>query len=73
MIDVETAAQIAEKFLNEHFQLDDDVVVVTDVEQQGDYYLFQYNSRKYLETGDLLYAIVEGHPIAVNRQDGSIG
>jgi hypothetical protein len=72
MIDLSTAANIAEKILNEHFNLDGDVVVVFDPTEDADYYYFQYNSRKYLETGDLVYAIVEGRPIGINKHDGSV-
>lgn len=73
MIDVDQAAEIAVQVLNQHFQLDDDEVVITDAADEGDWWVFQYNSRRYIETGDLMHAIVEGHPIAINKQDGSIG
>lgn len=72
MIDLETASRIAEEILNNHFRLQDDVVVVFDPVEDGDYYFFQYNSRKYLQTGDLIYAIVEGHPIGINKHDGTV-
>lgn len=72
MIDVETAIRIAEEVLNQDFQLDDDSIVVTDVQEADDHYCFSYNSRRYNETGDLMYALVEGHPIYVSKQDGSV-
>lgn len=72
MIDIKTAADIAEEILNQHFNLQDDDVVVFDATEEGDIYFFQYNSRKYLETGDLMHAIVEGHPIGINKHDGSV-
>jgi hypothetical protein len=72
MIDINEAANIAEHVLNNHFQLEDDIVVVFDPQEDESYYWFQYNSRKYLETGDLIYAIVEGHPIGISKQDGSV-
>jgi len=72
MIDLYTAAQIAEDFLNQHFQLADDRVVVIEPQETADYWVFQYNSARYLETGDLIYAIVEGLPLYVSKHDGSI-
>ncbi len=72
MIDLETATQIAYEVLNQHFQLEDDEVVPFDPVEEGDYWFFQYNSRRYLETGDLLFAIVEGHPIGISKVDGSV-
>lgn len=72
MIDLEQAQQIAYDILNQHFQLQDDEVVVFDPSDEGDYWFFQYNSRRYLETGDLMFAIVEGHPIGISKHDGSV-
>jgi len=72
MIDLYTAAHIAENFLNQHFQLADDRVVVIEPQETPDYWVFQYNSARYLETGDLIYAIVEGLPLYVSKHDGSI-
>ncbi len=72
MIDVQTATQIAEQSLNNHFQLDNDWVMVVDMREDEDTYWFMYNSRHYMETGDLMSAIVEGHPIGIRKQDGSV-
>jgi hypothetical protein len=72
MLDVETAVKIAEEALNNHFQLENDWVVVVDMREDEDAYWFMYNSRHYVETGDLMFAIVEGHPIGIRKRDGSI-
>ncbi len=72
MIDIDTAAKIAEEVLNNHFKLVDDVVIVFDPSEDDYYYWFQYNSRRYMETGDLMFAIVEGRPIGISKNDGSI-
>ena len=40
--------------------------------EDEDTYWFMYNSRHYMETGDLMSAIVEGHPIGIRKQDGSV-
>jgi hypothetical protein len=72
MIDINTAARIAEDVLNNHFQLQDDIIIVFEPFEDGDYYFFHYNSQKYLETGDLLYSVVEGHPIGISKIDGSV-
>jgi hypothetical protein len=72
MIDVETATRIAERVLNEHFQLTGDRVVVTDAWEDDEAYWFQYNSQRFLETDDLMYAIVEGHPIGIRKADGTV-
>ncbi|MCS6834459.1 MAG: YrhB family protein [Anaerolineae bacterium] len=72
MIDLHTAAHIAEDFLNRHFQLVNDRLVVIEPQETPDYWVFQYNSARYLETGNLLYAVVEGLPLYVSKHDGSI-
>lgn len=72
MIDIDSAAQIAENILNAHFNLQDDRVVVFDPTEDDLYYWFQYNSLRYLQMGDLMAAIVEGHPIGISKHDGSV-
>lgn len=73
MLDVNEAAQIAVRYLSERLNLPaDDEVVITETAEDGDWWLFMYNSRMYMQTGDLRYAIVEGHPVAVRKQDGSV-
>lgn len=72
MIDVNAAVQIAEEALNRHFALEDDTVVVFDYTEDDECYWFQYNSHRYLQTGDLLCAIIEGHPIGIRKSDGTI-
>lgn len=72
MLDVEAAAEIALDYLNQRFPLEDDEIVVFDAMETRDAWVFQYNSRRYLETHDLLYALVEGRPIRVSKHDGSV-
>lgn len=72
MIDQTTAARIAINHLSRQFCLEHDEIVVFDPLETSDHWIFKYNSRRFLETNDLIYAIVEGKPIAVNKHDGSI-
>ena len=72
MIDFHTAIRIAEDYLNQHFRLNNDRVVVFEPQETPDYWVFQYNSQRYLETGDLMFAIVEGLPIYISKHDGSV-
>jgi len=66
MIDLDTAVQIAEKFLNDDIAVaGDDSIVVVDVIERPDGWLMAYNSRKFTQTGDLLYAVV-GAPLFVS-------
>ncbi len=73
MLDQHAAAQIAADYLQQTLELPaDDEVIITEATEAGDWWLFYYTSRVYANTGDLRYAIVEGHPVAVNKQDGRI-
>lgn len=72
MLDADTAAQIAIDYLNQRFPMEGDEILVFDAMETRDAWVFQYNSRRYLETHDLTYALVEGHPIRVNKHDGSV-
>lgn len=72
MLDADRAAQIALEYLNQHFPLEDDEIIVFDGMETRDSWVFQYNSRRYLETHDLVYALVEGRPIRVSKHDGTV-
>jgi hypothetical protein len=51
----------------------DDHTLVIVAEQEYDFgWVFKWNSKKYVETGDVLEAILDNEPLIVDRSDGHI-
>ncbi|QIL41618.1 hypothetical protein G7074_21540 [Pedobacter sp. HDW13] len=61
-----------EAYLNEKYKYVDDSLVVLsdDTIDRGQYWLFFYINRKYLETNDLSDIIVGNAPIIINKLTG---
>jgi hypothetical protein len=68
-----TACSLANRLLDGSIRKDrDDVVIVEDATiESDDYWVFCYNTRAYVETGDFRQALVGNAPIFVSRIDGS--
>ena len=76
MIDRETAEQIVENYFTDYASkigLDDEIVVLKEHTIEKEYgWVFFYDTRKHLETGNVSYALIGGGPIVVERKDGSL-
>ena len=78
MIDHEEARKLVIGFINANRrrteeEADDETVVMDDLTIEKEYgWVFFYNSRRYLETGDMNYALGGNAPIIVEKEDGSL-
>ncbi|BAV07238.1 Immunity protein 35 [Filimonas lacunae] len=75
MLSLEQARQIAEQKLQQgNFTgTDDDLLVISEVTEIIDAWIFSYTSKKLLETGDTLkYGICGNAPFFISKTDGSI-
>jgi hypothetical protein len=77
-ISLENAIEIAEKYLNEAVK---DRVVFNDcqfvvernlIKELNDYWIFYYQTDKFLETNDLSRALVGNIPLKVSKTNGEI-
>jgi hypothetical protein len=67
------ARKIALEHLNVYPLADDERIIIEDATVEKEYgWIFFYNSRKHLETGDILYALAGNGPLVVKSADGSI-
>ena len=59
--------------LSRRLQLDEEIVIIEEatVERSG-LWVFFYNTRSYLQTGEIGRSLVGNDPIIVDRRDGSI-
>ena len=72
MIDQRTAAAIARGHLEREFP-DGDVVLDEDTTIQADWcWVFFFNTRAFLETGDLRHSLVGNGPLMVDKRSGVI-
>lgn len=74
MLNYEEAKALAYEFINEKYNLgsEDEIVILEDGSGEApDVWIFQYNSRKYIETGNSLFIMQVEHPIVVSKADGT--
>jgi hypothetical protein len=73
MIDIITAKEMVENYVNENNITDDKVVVIDDETIEREFgWIFFCNSSKYLETKEIMYMRFGTRPILVNRLDGTL-
>ncbi len=74
MIDKNTAIKLVTDFINSRFsEEDDELVIAHEGTIEKDYgWVFFYNSKKFLETGEFSYALAGNGPIIFDKRDGSI-
>ena len=75
MLDKETAKERVTEFLNRlsRFERDDELIVDENHTYEADYgWIFSYQSRRYLETRNVLYARAGLLPLVVNKFDGEL-
>ena len=50
-----------------------DIVIVDDLTIEEDFgWVFFYNSKEFIETGNLSYALVGNAPVIINKYDGTL-
>jgi hypothetical protein len=76
MVDRTTAEKLVIEFVNSEFDTaknQDENVIISDLTIEKDYgWIFFYNSRRYLETQDVRYALFGNAPIIVEKENGSL-
>lgn len=73
MIDYETAKQNAIEYINKgSSRADHEALIIDDLTIEKEYgWIFFYNSRIYLETGNIHYSFIGNAPFIVEKEDGS--
>lgn len=71
-MDRQQAVKQAELIINDMYDLRDDDIVILDEQSQEteNSWIFHYDSRRFVETGDPLYMVQIEFPIEVNKADG---
>jgi len=74
VISIDDAADLAQRFLDARHHLEDDrLVIMRDRTLEKPYgWVFFYNSRRYLETGDFRHMAGGNAPLLVSRSSGNI-
>lgn len=74
MIEHLEAKRLAEKHIRESFRgIEDELVVLDEHTLERPYgWVFFYDSRRYLETGELSRMLAGNAPVLVHKQDGHI-
>ena len=67
------AMQQAHIFINDMYDLGDDEIVILDSEsvETDSSWIFRYDSRLFVETGNPLYMVQIEYPVEVQKADGS--
>ncbi|OUC16483.1 MAG: hypothetical protein B0A82_01415 [Alkalinema sp. CACIAM 70d] len=70
----EAAKKLVSEFINLRLESDEDEFVIDDEEViETDFgWVFPYNSKKFLESGELIYALVGNAPIIFDNRDETI-
>ncbi len=72
MIDKETAKKMATEFINSSStdeEINNDLIIVDKATIEKPYgWIFSYDSRKFLDTGDFTYSILGNGPIVVDKE-----
>ena len=67
MIDKPTAQKAVLEYLNTHYKVPNDELIIVDSLDKEYGWIFFYDSRQYLESHDMQYAIAGNAPVAVAR------
>lgn len=72
--EMQEAIKKIETYLNNTMKLEDDsILLLTDMTiEKEKYYVFFYNSKKYVETEDMAYALAGNAPVILNKETGMI-
>lgn len=72
-MEYEVAKQQVYEFINNRFDSDDELVIDGEEIIETDFgWVFSYDSKKFLETGELIYASVGNAPIIFDNRDETI-
>jgi hypothetical protein len=73
-VDRDTAKRLVTDYINSSYNVEGDELVVIEEEtiERPYGWVFVYNSRQYLETGQFRYMLAGNGPIVVERADGSM-
>ncbi|MBE9213684.1 hypothetical protein IQ247_13585 [Plectonema cf. radiosum LEGE 06105] len=72
-MEYEVAKQRVHKFINDRFDSDDELIIEDEGIIETDFgWVFPYDSKKFLESGELIYASVGNAPIIFDNRDESI-
>ena len=74
MIDKNKARELVEQYLKDtHQHMHDELIILDDETMEREFgWVFFYTSRKFLETGNILYGLVGNAPIIVDRNQGAL-
>ena len=74
MIGYDEARRIAEEYVRANVSLADDEAVIDDEQtlEEDSFWVFFYNSRQYVETGDFRHMMAGNAPLVVTKEDGTV-
>ena len=73
LVQYEAAKQKVSDFITDRFDDRDDLVIIDDKIIETEFgWVFPYNSKKFLETGQLIYALAGNAPIIFDNRDETI-
>lgn len=73
VIDKEAAIKLITRYINEHDGLDEEMAIAPEATVEKDYgWIFFYNTKKYLESGVISYALAGNGPVIIEKSDGRI-
>ena len=73
MIDKDTAIRLVTQYINEHYGADEELAIVPEGTVEKEYgWVFFYNTKKYLETEVISYALAGNGPVIIEKSDGRI-
>lgn len=69
----EIAKKLVSEFINNRFNSNDELVIDNEAVIETDFgWVFPYDSKKFLESGELIYASVGNAPIIFDNRDETI-
>ncbi len=73
MVDEPEARRIAEEWVRRHVSVEEDAIIDESQTMEEPFgWVYFYNSRRYLETGDFRDQLIGNAPIVVDRSSGTI-
>ena len=73
MIDKDTAIRLVTQYINEHYGADEELAIAPEGTIEKEYgWVFFYNTKKYLETEVISYALAGNGPVIFEKSDGQI-
>ncbi|MCY1556249.1 Immunity protein 35 [compost metagenome] len=72
-MDYLSAKQCVKKFINDRYSGSDELVILdAETIERSFGWIFFYDSKKFIETGELTYALAGNAPIIFDNRDGTI-